>query len=227
MTTFSLAVQYLKVQHFPAHDVHDGGAAKLSALCQAPIGVDVPVQQQLRSHTGGETEEARKPSVSGIVSVADAQGGRVSREDVDRAPVPQSFSADSQFQSHSPCAHLSLSVLIRSLSVTDRTAEPGYSKTPGVDHPTVDVHASERPGPLPAERADQEGPAEVLCAQGLGFGPEIGVVIPGNEQQRHVEHGHEILEIVEGQVAAGNDQIGLEPPYPLEIERFVHFVGDG
>jgi hypothetical protein len=49
---------------------------------------------------------------------------------------------------------------------------------------------------------------------------------------RHVEHGnvepaHQVLEVVEGQVAAADDDIGTDLGEPIAIERLVDLVGDG
>ena len=123
--------------------------------------------------------------------------------------------------------HLALRVLIWSLTVADRAAEPGNSKAPGVDDSAVDVHAPERPGPLPSKGAEEEGSGEVLRAQGRRLGSEVRIVITGDEQQGNVEHRHEILEIVEGQIAAGHYEIGMESPDPLVVESLVDLIGDG
>jgi hypothetical protein len=52
-------------------------------------------------------------------------------------------------------------------------------------------------------------------------------VIAGHVEKRNVEPADQVLEIVEGQVAAAQDQVGPDLRQAIAIEAFIDLVGDG
>jgi hypothetical protein len=51
-------------------------------------------------------------------------------------------------------------------------------------------------------------------------------VVARHVEQGDVEPGDEVLEVVEGQVAAAEDQVGTQSVEPVAVERLVDLVGD-
>lgn len=52
-------------------------------------------------------------------------------------------------------------------------------------------------------------------------------MIAGHVEKRNVEPADQVLEIVEGQVAAAQDQVGPDLRQAIAIEAFIDLVGDG
>jgi hypothetical protein len=52
-------------------------------------------------------------------------------------------------------------------------------------------------------------------------------VVARHVEQRDVEAADQVLEIVEGQVAAAQDQVGPDLRQALAVETFIDLVGDG
>jgi hypothetical protein len=46
-------------------------------------------------------------------------------------------------------------------------------------------------------------------------------------QQGHVEPADQVLEVVEREVTAAEDEVGLEVPKPVAVQRLLDLVGDG
>src|SRR5438045_2670308 len=79
-------------------------------------------------------------------------------------------------------------------------ADRGADDQPGrLDDLPVEVDAAGRAG---AARLEGEG-------HPVGSGrAKLWIVVAGNEEQRHVQPADEVLQVVEGQVPAAQDQVG-------------------
>jgi hypothetical protein len=51
-------------------------------------------------------------------------------------------------------------------------------------------------------------------------------VVAGDVEKGHVEAAHEVLEVVERQVTAAEDQVGVQAPQPVAVQRLLDLVGD-
>ena len=52
-------------------------------------------------------------------------------------------------------------------------------------------------------------------------------MVAGHEDQRHVERVHQVAQVLEGQVAAGQDEVGAAHRAQIGVQPLVHLVGDG
>jgi hypothetical protein len=52
-------------------------------------------------------------------------------------------------------------------------------------------------------------------------------VVAGNVEHRHVEPADQVLEVVEGEVAAPQDELRPQGRQPVAVQRLVDLVGDG
>ena len=52
-------------------------------------------------------------------------------------------------------------------------------------------------------------------------------MVAGYEHQRHVEHVHQAAQVLEGQVAAGDDQLGRPHRVRVRQQGIVDLIGDG
>src|ERR1700688_1874161 len=50
-------------------------------------------------------------------------------------------------------------------------------------------------------------------------------MVAGHEDQGHVQRVHQVAEVIEGQVPAGEDQLGRAYRAQVRAERVVHLVG--
>jgi hypothetical protein len=52
-------------------------------------------------------------------------------------------------------------------------------------------------------------------------------MVPGHEYQRHVEPVHQVAQVLEGQVTAGQDEVRAAHRAQIGVQPLVHLVGDG
>jgi len=52
-------------------------------------------------------------------------------------------------------------------------------------------------------------------------------VVAGNIEERHVEPADDVLEVVEGKIAAAQDEVRFDRGQAIAIQRLVDLVGDG
>ena len=52
-------------------------------------------------------------------------------------------------------------------------------------------------------------------------------MVPGYVEQGHVEPAEQVFEVVEGEVTAAEDQVGVEVSQPVAVQRLFDLVGDG
>src|SRR5207249_3747819 len=114
--------------------------------------------------------------------------------------------------------HLALAVLVRALAITDRPAEAGERQPGSGDHTAVGVVAALGPRDrvLEADRGRVDGRRR-----------ELLVVVAGHVHQRLVRPADQVLEVVEGQVAAGDDQVGPKLCEQVAVEGLLDLVRDG
>jgi hypothetical protein len=57
---------------------------------------------------------------------------------------------------------------------------------------------------------------------GLAVAGQVGIVVPGHEDQRDVEPVHQVAEVLERQVAAGQDEVCAAQPAQIGVQPLVH-----
>src|SRR5918996_365321 len=141
-------------------------------------------------------------------------------EEVNESTAAPAESATQQ-QSSAASPHLFLRVLIRTLPIAMRSTQSANSKARDVHDAPIDIRAALCSGVIEfgvCKEVDRGG--------GLPLGCQVGVVVTGHIDERLRKGGHEILEIVERQIPAGDNQVRLEVGKSTVIGEIANFVGD-
>ena len=186
------------------------------------VGVDVPVQQQRRLEPPGEPVQGLESLVRRILAVTGAPRRRVREQHVHAAPVPQLPPARPARQRAGPPGLLARRVLVGAIAVAAGAAEPGDAKIGHVHHRPVGVDRAGGPG----RPGRQPGLERQPRARGAVAG-HVGIVVAGHEHERYVERVHQVAQVVEGKVAAGDDQPGLAHRPHVGVQGVVHLIGHG
>src|SRR5439155_25646768 len=124
-----------------------------------------------------------------------------------------------------PPAHLGLRVLVGTLPVADGPAQARHPEAGRLHHPAVHVDASGHPRRIGVGVAEPQrhGPGEGGAARPRGA---LWIVVPRHVQQRHGGQGQQVLQVFEGEVATGGQQVGPELAQGLRAERRIDLIGD-
>jgi hypothetical protein len=152
-----------------------------------------------------------------VLPVTHAEWSGMGEQDVDAAPVAHPAAPGAYAKSERAPAHLALRVLVGTLLVPDAAAEAGDAEAGRVDDPAVDVVAAAR---TRDRRLDDNRPIRV------GPVAEVGVVVAGHVEQWDAGARHEILEVVERQVAAAEDQVRPQVLQRVAVKGLALLVGD-
>jgi hypothetical protein len=182
----------LHVEDVPPDDVaHDGPPEDRVGSVTAE-GMHVTVQEQRRREAHDELSVGYEPLVRRVVPVADTAGWRVREQHVDASVIAAPAPASDGCEPPGPPALLALRVLVRALRVAKAAAEPGQAKTSDVDDSTVGVHRPERPRWLVGHTGAQH-----KTTASLPVSVDVGIVVAGDEDKRHVQLTHETVQVVE------------------------------
>lgn len=168
----------------------------------------VAVHEQHWVKATDDPVEGDEPDVGRIFCLGNTERWRVRDEHVELAAGPGQFEPDAKLQAEGTPPHLCLGVLVRARLVTKAPAQPGYAQPLHLDDATVNVVATLRSGDRSLRL--QRQPGQVRRNEAL-------IVISGHVQKRHVGAADQVLEIVERQVAARDDEVGPELADLLDI----------
>src|SRR5215472_6245568 len=212
----------LYVKKMPPHDVAHHGPPQLMVLGRRPVRVDMAVQQQGRLKPGGEPVECAEPLMGRVLGVARTLRWGVGEQHVDATPVADPAPPGPAGQGTGPARLLPLGVLVGAFAVAAGAAEPADAQPGHVDHPALRADRAlgpRWPGRQPGPQR-QAGPGDAVAG-------DVGVVVARHEHQRHVERVHQVTQVVEGEVAAGDDEPCLAHGPDIRAERVVDLVGYG
>src|SRR4028119_2239654 len=183
----------LHLQNTVAEHVDDLRIAPVwDPLLVRAVKVDVPVQPQRRPVAVDQAQEGLETDVGPVLPVPEAEGRRVGDKNPRRRTPEEASAPDPGRQPPRPAAHLAPRVLVRTAGVHRRAGEPGERHallaSSHLYHPAVQGYAA----------------AWVLRTVGGG------VVVAQDVVDRGAEEGYDVLQVVEGEVPAGDDR--LRPP---------------
>jgi hypothetical protein len=141
---------------------------------------------------------------------------------IDAAPVLEPAPLGTPGQGAGTPGLLPLGVLVGAFAVAAAAAQPGQAQPGRVHDALLGADGALRP----RRRGRQPGPQRQPGPRG-GVSGDIGVVVAGYEHQRHVEHVHQAAQVLEGQVAAGDDQLGRPHRVRIRQQGVVDLIGDG
>ncbi len=191
-----------------------------SAGC-SPYGCTCPCSSsgecRRRARRGRHVETA----VRLVVAVADPAGGAWVSSTSTSRPSRARRQRARRAKRAGAARLLALAVLVRPVAVTRAAAQSGDAQPGDVDHPAVGIDGARRPGRRLRQAGSQDQPASERAVA-----VHVGVVVARDEHQRAVEDVHQRAQVVERQVAAGQDEIDVARTSGVGVKRLVDLVGD-
>src|SRR5215470_7565674 len=212
----------LDVKKMAPYDVAHHGPPEVMVPGRRPVRVDMAVQHQGGLKPRGEPVERAEPLMGRVLGVARALRWCVGEQHVDATPVAHPAPPGPARQGTGPARLLPLGVLVRAFAVAAAAAEPAEAQPGHVNHPPLRADRAlgpRWPGRQPGPQR-QAGPGDAVAG-------DVGVVVAGHEHQRYVERVHQVTQVVEGKVAAGDDEPCLAHGPDVRAERVVDLVGYG
>ena len=165
---------------------------------------------------------AVNPWCTGSSAVAHTPWRGMGEQNVDAAAVPHPAPPGRAAQGPGSPGLLAVGVLVGPAVVGAAATKAGHPQAGHVGDAAVGAHRPVGPRCPHREPGPQREPGPGNAVTG-----QVRVMVSGHEHERHVQRVHQVLEVVEGQVPAGENQFGPARQAHVGAQSFVGLIGYG